>query len=121
MLEVSQRQEETACLKAALKQESQRLEQFKSTCLEYVALAVEVAKQKLAQAAEVIGREMVEKCQAQRDVLDEASNALESGEDHHYLNYIRQGNSSILAYKIDLKEVNPEALLRAGIDFRLGC
>lgn len=119
MLEVSQRQEETACLKAALKQESQRLEQFKSTCLEYVALAVEVAKQKLAQAAEVIGREMVEKCQAQRDVLDEANNALESGEDHHYLNYIRQGNSSILAYKIDLKEVNPEALLRAGIDFRL--
>lgn len=119
MHEVSQRQEETASLKSALKQECQRLEQFKSGCLEYVALAVEVAKQKLAQAAEVIGKEMVEKCQEQRTVLEEANNALEGGEDHHYLAYLRQGNTALLDYKIDLKEVNPEGLLRAGIDFRL--
>ena len=119
MKEVSQRQEETTSLKVALKQESQRLEQFKSACLEYVALAVEVATQKLAQVAEVIGKEMVEKCQEQRAVLEEASNALEGGEEHHYLSYLRQGNTSLLDYKIDLKEVNPEGLLRAGIDFHL--
>ena len=119
MQEVSQRQEENEALKARLKQESQRLEQFKCTCLEYVALAVEVATQKLAQSAEVIGREMVEKCQAQNTLLEEASLALENGEDHHYLASLRKGSTALLDYKIDLKDVNPESLLRAGIDFRL--
>ena len=116
--EVSDRQDYIKKAKSRLTEEIQKLESFKCTCLEYVTVAVEMSKQKLALAAEAVGRDMAETCDRSKRVLEEAVRALESGEEHWIVDAMEE-KGTLWQGHVDLKEITLEETLRGGIEFRL--
>ena len=116
--EVSDRQEYIKKAKLRLTEEIQKLESFKSTCLEYVTVAVEMSKQKLALAAEAVGKDMVEACDGSKRMFEEAVRALENGEEHWVVEVMEE-KGALWQGHVDLKEIALEETLRAGIEFKL--